>query len=493
MAAKNDTTKLAATVGLVPVNTEQAIRPLVRDILLTMHKTANPMMRGKIEKLYTQLYHSEFSDTGEPIQSTALLGPPGHGKTTAFKQAARQVASGLGMRYLENGAVDAEENITDNDFVFVTQETSGIISPLEWMGLPTSEVVPNSDLKRMGRLYSGSLIKLQSAGGGVLLLDDFLNASPSIQGVGLSLTLEKRYNRLNLDKVYIGLTGNLGALDGTYTTRPSTALRNRCKTYFAQDTLENWAARVQIKYNDEMSDAGCLGFLQKFEQYFSEEADIKKAGGFATPRSWEALVVEMRRVIQMNGGRANMSRAIDDIRIAASSIVGLTIGGEITTYFSSLANSADPLARAVIMENRFDDKSIEEKFKAGFSANEQHFGYQYVTALADYAVVHAINNKGNFDEAITRFAKGIFPLTSGPMFAMGLETLQKKMAARMPQHAEKIGQNESQLSHSVKEKIGIIMAKNPLFTSAHRETLISTLSGIDKFASTARRRTAART
>lgn len=485
--------KLAVSIDLLALDTEQAVRPIMRDILYTMYNNpkTSQTRRKQIEDVYAGMYPgATLLNDGKPIQSTSLFGPPGNGKTTAFKVAARKVASALGMRYLENGAADAEENITDNDFVFITQETAGVATAIEWGGLPTAEAVPGTDIRRMGRLHSGALIKLQQAGGGVLLLDDFLNANPNIQNVGLSLTEEKRYNRLNLQGVYIGITGNLGSLDGTHTARPSTALRNRTKVYYTEDKLDNWAARVQIDYNDELSDMGLIGFLQKFPQYFCQDADIKKFGGFATPRSWERLLEECRRVVAEHGGRGHMDRAVTDLRIAACSAVGLTIGAELTTYFHSLATSADPLARAVIVEGRLDEEAIKKQFDNGFAASQQHFGYQYSLALADYAVVMMVaENKGNkIQKAAERFFRGIMHLNNPQLFSFAVDALAKKMAARLPELSENVSANERQLTHANKEALAKIAAENPAWDGTHREVIIKVLSGVDKFSNTSARR-----
>lgn len=493
----------AKSIGLEPQTTEDIIPGLMHDILQTVYQGAlgrgDNELAGKCERLYEKWYTNAKMDPTDTdvVQSTAILGPPGHGKTTSFKVAAQRVAAGLGMRYLENTkATDPDVKVDRNDFVFITQETAGVVSAIEWMGLPTREEV-GGGRAQMGRLHSSSLIKLQQAGGGVLLLDDFLNASPNIQNVGLSLTLEKRFNSLDLTNAYVGVTGNLGALDGTHTQRPSTALRNRLKMIFGVDRFDNWSRRVQRRFNDEMGDTGVVGFLERQSQFFTEEPDVKKAGGYATPRSWENLVQDNRRIIRRHGGRGNLIGALRDLSRAATAALGPEISAQLVTYYHSLAQSADPLARAIIMEGRIEQAEIDKRFKDGHSSNEQHFGYQFATALADYTVTRLGTegkDPGNklFAETIERFGKGIMPL-NGNMFTHALNILCTRLAIRRPDMAEPAAANaEPMLRAEHKRTIGQILSQSPHYTAERRAEIISELSQLSRHTSTAQRRSSMR-
>lgn len=488
MAEKKNAQDVAKGYGLEEIDTEIAVQHIAHDILITLHRTADAGRKAKIEALYKEWYpNGKFHDDGSPINSVLLLGPPGQGKTTAFKVAAKQVAKGLGMRYLENGDIDAAieaGKVTDNDFVFVSQETAGVVSSLEWAGLPTAKVTkaPNGeDRKVMGRLYSQRLQAIADAGGGLLLLDDFMNASPSIQNVGLSLTEEKRYGDLSLGKAYVGLTGNMGSVDGTHTTKTSAALRNRCQIYFTQDKLQNFVKRVQSdpRYRDEVGDVGVCGFLERYNQYFASMPDAKQMGGYNTPRSWDKFIAEARRAVYAQGGRQGALRALRVIQSKAASLLGHEVAHQYTTYLRSMMDLADPLARQVIMEGKVDKEQMAKKFKEGYSANEQHFAYQYALALSEYAAIKIVQDDGKLDETVSRFASGLTVL-EGSSFTFGINAFKSKLANQIENLSDKRPDGTRELNEKSKIAIAKIIASHPQCTKDQIKDMVDALSNTDK-------------
>ena len=498
MAEKRNAQETAKALGLEELDTEIAIGYIANDILTTMHRTASKPMQVKIEKLFQEWNpHGIFHDDLLPINSTLLIGPPGQGKTTAFKVASKMVANGLGMQYLENGAIDdaleKHGKITENDFVFVSQETAGVVSSLEWAGLPTAKLQKGADgkpdRKVMGRLHSQRLEALADAGGGCLLLDDFMNASPSIQNVGLSLTEEKRYGDLSLAKTYVGVTGNMGSIDGTNTSKTSSALRNRLKIFFTQDRLTNFVKRIQTdpKYRDEVGDVAVCGFLERNNQYFASMPDPKMMGGYNTPRSWDKFIAEARRIVYANGGRAGGPRALPDLRRVASALLGHEVAHQFTTYLRAMMDHADPLARQVIMEGKLDQDTLKKKFKDGYSASEQHFAYQYALALAEWTAVKISKDKGDLREAVTRFALGITAL-DGSSFTFGINAFKAKLANQLENLSEKQADGTRELTQKTKIEIAKIISEHPQCNKDQVRNMIDALSNSDKLSSLTARR-----
>lgn len=489
MASKQTAQEIAKGYGLQETDTENAVTMIAHDILITLHRTADKSRKAKIEALYKEYYpNGLFHDDGSPINSILLMGPPGQGKTTAFKVAAKMVAKGLGMNYLENGDIDAamEKNgkITKDDFVFVSQETAGVVSSLEWAGLPTAKVQKDpegNDRKVMGRLYSQRLQSIADAGGGLLLLDDFMNASPSIQNVGLSLTEEKRYGDLSLSNAYIGLTGNMGSVDGTHTTKISAALRNRCQIFFTQDSLKNFVRRANSdpRYQDEVGDVGVCGFLERYNNYFNSMPNPKEMGGYNTSRSWDKFIAEARRAVYSQGGRQGALRAMRTIQDKAASLLGFEVAHQYTTYLRSMMDMADPLARDVIINGKMDLDLMQKKFKEGYSANEQHFAYQYALALADYAAIKIVKDKGNLDEAVTRLAWGL-TLMEGSAFTFGVNAFKSKLANKIENLSSKRTDGNRELNEDVKIKICKIISKHPDCTKEQIHDLVDAMSNTDK-------------
>ena len=501
MSKTADMTSPAKGLGLFEVDTKQSVAMIRDDILLTIFRGAadrkDVALQDKCVRLYEEWHPRGVMNKTDttPINPTMLIGPPGHGKTTSFKVALIEVAKGLGLTYLENSQIEKQqltkEGITRQHLCFVSQETAGVVSALEWAGLPTEDKVKSNVLadengnpgerSAMGRLFDARLLALEESAGGVLLLDDFLNASPQIQNVGLSISEEKRFGRLSLDNAYVGLTGNMGAIDGTHTTRMSSALRNRCEVYYIEDHWQNFVQRAHTdpKYRDEVGLVGVDGYLERASQNFTSMPDTKKMGGYNTPRSWVKYINAARRIVDAHGGRAHMAEAIPALSRKAYALLGPEVGHDLRIYLSSLADLADPLARQVIYEGKLDTETLGKKFKEGYSAQEHHFAYQYANALADYTAQKVIKDNGKLDEAVARFTIGISPLT-GPAFTHGMNVFKQRLANHVEDLSEKLKDGERQLSFDACAKITQIVSSNSNITGRQIQDMVDALSDWDK-------------
>jgi DNA polymerase III delta prime subunit len=521
---------LAHSIGLHQVNTEVAIDEVSYDMLFTMHKSSprDPVeqlrdferflssnlsakekekelknwaeytdvaMNKKIEQVFEQWTNgSKWMDTGDKVKSMLLLGPPGQGKTTTFKEAGRKVSAALGLNFKLNPGDN--EAITPRDYMFVSMEFSGENQITTLGGIPAKTTDDATGIEYMTKLVNYRLAMACTAGGATVLLDDFPNAAPSVQNVGLSLTDEKRFQGLSLDHVYIGLTGNLGALDGTHTTRLSTALRGRCKIYYTEDELPNWINRIQQKYRDDLGDASIVGFLQREPQYFFEMPNTRQQGGFASPRTWDHFVQEARRAIAKNGGRGRGEvRAIREIERLASAMLGLEVGLKVHSYYNSLMLGADPIARRTVIDGHFDEAAFKDKFKDGYSADSQFFAYQFAVALADYAVQELVSSKNykldlasnpKLRQVVERFGKGALAVNDDT-FAFAIDHFKAKLANQVDDWSHKVD-NRRSLTTDVKKLFARIISESKDFTSEKRTVMIDALSDADKFNQSSRRR-----
>lgn len=501
---------IAAGLELEEVDTKASVAMIRDDILLTVlrgalsrHEEAKAAGKDdearreaalveKCERAYKQWYPRGVLDKEDdtPIDSTMLIGPPGHGKTTSFKVALREVGKALGLKVLENGEIEAQLNkggVTREHLCFVSQETAGVVSALEWAGLPAEEKIQSTTKEEgeraaMGRLFDARILALEESAGGVLLLDDFLNANPQIQNVGLSIAEEKRFGRLALSNALVGLTGNMGAIDGTHTTRISAALRNRCKTFFIQDHWQNFVSRIQVdpKYRDEVGLAGVDGFLERHSHEFFSMPNPKMMGGYNTPRSWMKYLNESRRIINKFGGRAHMAEAIPELRRAARSLLGPSVGHAVATYMRSMADLADPLARGVIRDGKLDTETLAKKFQDGYSADQLHFAYQYANALADYTAQKVIEDKGDLKTAVERFTVGLSPLT-GSSFTHGINVFKQRLANHVEELSETVqSTGDRSLNFQALSKITEIVSSSTLVNSKQIKDMIDALSDWDK-------------
>lgn len=432
----------------------------------------------RIEEVFKKHTGQDWIDDRKKVISSMLIGPPGHGKTSIIKEAARQAATELGMKFLEN---PTDDKIIDLDtFVFTSMEFSGENSKMELSGIPAKGKVQGIDT--MVHLNNWRLGSLTLAGASQLLLDDFTNATSNIQNVGLSITDEKRYQGTDLRNVNISLTGNLGSIDGTNTSNASTALGSRVKTAFIRDNIKDFSARVQSQFQDELGDLGILGFLSNHEQLFAQLPDARTKGGFPCPRSWENFIVDIRRLVQEVGGRQNAMQALGRIQSSAGQFLGQEVKIAVGTYIHAMLSSADPLAREVIMEGKLDMNVLKNRYDEGFSAKSQHFAFQYTQSLAQYAVTRIIKD-GSLDAAITNFAKGIAPIDSQSL-AASIDTLAHNLAMRKPEYSSPKGNEGRALNMDIKQQIAKIIAQTKAIDADQRDVIVAALSDADKYEAT---------
>jgi hypothetical protein len=411
---KNDIKQIAADQGLH---------------LWEIPKVINRIYLGMFEKHYrhnaTEPWQVEFNEriktaykthTGvefDPaffkknnLKSVALFGPPGHGKTTAYKQAAKKFAKATGLTYIDRldiaDYVDtmdhkgvshkAKKEFDRNCYLFVSQEFSGEVSKAG-MALPFKSVgaisiageTEQAPVEYMRNMMQGRFKMMKECMAGCLLLDDFVNASPSVQNIGLSVMDEGRYQDLDYGNVYIGLTGNLGSIDGTNTSRPSSALMNRVEVHLVADQPAEFAARLMARTSDKIGDLGMAGFLKRNIELFWKMPD---KGSFQSPRAWDNAIDAMRSLVYSNGG--SLKHSLDELRGVLSGFVGAYAAEATCDYLHQLTIGADPLARAMISSGKWDqsdERMFEERYanSGGHSGEALTFAYQFGTALADYA------------------------------------------------------------------------------------------------------------
>lgn len=509
MSIQKSFDEIAKSLGLNEMTTFQVIDLLKFDILTSAYRK-NPKnkferdLNEKIEKVYSDWSNgSEFVyDPSHKNLSMFLMGPPGQGKTTTFKVAAKQVADALGLTLVVNPGDDYKPS--RKDFLFVSLECSGENSTITFGGLPikveefvVDENGKNTDEKitYMTKVPNKRMAILSNVAGGVFLLDDFSNAAPNVQNAALSITDEKRFQGVNLDHTYIGLTGNLGAIDGTHTTKTSTALRGRCITIFTRDTPEQFAARTHEKYPDDISDANVLPFLHRNIDCFAWMPDNKSSGGYPSPRTWDHFMSEARSLIMRGGGKGvGEKRMLEQIKTFASTILGNEVGQKFAAYYYSLIQGADPLARLAIIEDKMKKEDFEEKYGkeggAGKSQQQQDFGYQFAVACADYTVQMIKKEKDNkLDVAMKRFGKAVLKLNPSE-FAYAIDYLTSKLAVSVDKYCAPSSKDKQfkQLSTEAKTEMCKIIAALDDFDSGKQETLVNAISNFDKLDSTTTRR-----
>lgn len=490
-------TEVASGLGLREVNTDRVIDLIAVDTLLLMHRAPNttPKMKQRIEKVWKEWHPGgTWEDDAEPITSVMLMGPPGHGKTTSYREACKKVARALNMEYLEGEKLAAVDVIDpEKHFVFVVQDTAGVVSALEWLGLPTKEKMKiieaseqgGKDVYAMGRLFAPEMIKVMAASGACVLLDDLPNAQPGIQNVALSLTETHSYNSLRLPHAYIGATGNLGATDGTSTNRVSSALINRMRVLFIQDKLPSFIQRGTERYHDQIGDAAVLSFLNRHDECFTEWPDAAKPRPHATPRSWDKFIVYARRSVRKAG---SLAAAMVDLPTEASALLGPAVASKYESYMNAYIKSADPIARDIIMKGEYDKKTMEKRTAEGLSGSGQSFFYQLGMALSDYAAKKVLLDGGKTEVAMTRLVEGLMLIQDQSSMNQALDNFKRVLAIKAEHLSNPSSEKSRELKQDVKQQFLDILVKHPECSAEVRSSLIRVMSNSAQYESAHARR-----
>lgn len=337
----------------------------------------------KIKETYQKWTGKEFNPNikGDKLTYFMLIGPPGHGKTTVFRQSAKLVSSELGLVYKENPTVNDVVDI--NSFVLYVNNLAGEVSKIGTAGLP-AKVKDEEGNEYTGLLPSYAMSALTKAGAGALLLDDLANASSFIQNIALPLTNENSFNELKLDGVYVGITANMGALDSTNTSNISSALRNRVKVVFTKDDINDFIlrARENANYFDDIGDFFITDFIENkkddkdyLNHLFYTLPPKNEMGGFSNPRSLDATIKEIRRLIYDQNGFNDNNQ--DLVKLTLMSTLGKKVGSDLYDYISDVHLSIAPMIDKFFKEGIFDKNTFELKVENNLDPETKIFEYKF--------------------------------------------------------------------------------------------------------------------
>jgi hypothetical protein len=426
---KSPLEKLSEETGLHLSFTTELVKDVATDILLTMMANTlgdSPKAnkdRAMVQKALKELWpDGMFMDDKVSPTPYLLLGIPGHGKTTVYREAGKLVCQLTGKTFLDNP--DSDTPVNEDSFVFMSVEFAGQTSTFSYKGIPIErrdkkEDGTPDDEAYMDYLKERLFTKMRHAAGGIMLLDDIGNATSSLMNAALPMMAERRYNRTDMKKMYIGSTGNLGSLDGTKISGYSSALLGRAKVVLVRDSAKDLAQRIHEKYgNDRIGDCFFSTFLVRQGQDFIEQ--IPAPGQLTpvpSPRSLEHACQSTRVELMKVGGAAHGQSALEPHRFHRNvgSLIGQKAGQDLASYLNAAYEHADPAARLLIDENK-EHPAVEEHTKTPNELKSMQFFEQYGSALADYASLR-LKEKGhaNFDETVNRYLTGMYQLTGSTL------------------------------------------------------------------------------
>lgn len=499
-SSKQTVEELAKNIKLPRAHTKQVVELLKHDILLSLYRK-NPEPEGatpeqiefnhelndKIIKLYQKYNKGSKFDakilSKNKILSYFLMGPPGQGKTASYQVAAQEVCEDLGLNFVDH--VTDNYVPKQNDFVMVVQECAGENSAITFGGVPRAEEVTDAAGNKttvLKKAVNYRFTVFEKCAGGVLLFDDAANAATVIQNVLLPVAQNHTFQGMAIKNACIGFTGNLGSLDGTYTSDLSSALRTRVIPLFITDTVKDFKLRSYENYNDSVGDLGFVNFLERDPKKFSVLPEPGEKSGFACPRSWDNAIQSCRTAVLRHGGRGvGEEDALPEIHAIVNACLGPEIGHELVGYFNSFIRGADPLAKSFVLDNKFDKDRFNSKYGGGVSPEDISFGYQYATACGDYAVnyiAESPNPKESLIEGSKRFGKAVLLLNESE-FSYALEHFKNKLANYVADFSVANKENR-ELEMRTREIIAKTINDLDDCDGAKRKALIAVISDYDK-------------
>lgn len=504
---KQSIAELAKSVGLPHKSTKKIVDRLKRDILISMYRSKpssgedditefDKKINEKVKEVYKEWYKIDFNPEAQKKNKKLplfLMGPPGHGKTASYFAAGKEVSAAMGLRFVSN--------VTDNykpretDFIMVVQECAGENSAITFGGIPKAEEIEINGQKVsvLKKAVNYRFTVFGQVAGGILLFDDAANAPSVIQNVLLPVAQNNTFQGLEIKNACVGFTGNLGALDGTYTSEQSSALLTRVLPSFVKDEVDDFCDRAYDLYNDSLGDVGYTHFLRRNAEYFAQLPQTGQKSGFACPRSHDNAIQSIRDVVAKNGGRGyGEEKSLEEIQWIANSCLGPEIGHKLTGYYHSYIKGADPLARSFILSNyasgghdSMEDniKTFNQKYQGGTEADLITFGYQFGTACGDYAVsalAQSEDPKKDLEKVMKRYAKAVCLLNDSE-FAYAINHMKDKLVSTIPIFAAPSNENEKrQLNDAFSYEIAKHINEDDKCDKSKREILISVITDYDK-------------
>lgn len=408
-------TQLKDQVPYPFVHPDDLLDELSESMLLSAYTHGcDPDIDRKVAEGYERLFGTPFDPAiatfspeldDDPMPGVTLHGPPGHGKSTVMREAAKRAAGAMGMDFRDMDQLGHGE-VTRNHFLFAVREMAGQVSAVSFTGIPSKAEGERDgeSVRYMETLPERIFAMMPHAGAAVLVLEDLGNADQRLIPSVLGVVNDRRYgqNRLG-DRTWVGITTNLGRADGTVAvSRMGTALDNRVEHYYVEDHLEHWIQRYQRwlarSPAGRIGDVGFVGFLRQHEDIFYAMPP-KDGGPFPSPRSLEKLAKRLPSLVyRATGGR--LENALDEgglglvqLQTKASSLIGSDAGFKLASYLHAYLTHAAPLAARLVVgygelaaeEVAATQARIRERYGAGVAAREGEFGMQLCLAAADQA------------------------------------------------------------------------------------------------------------
>ncbi|WP_026960348.1 hypothetical protein [Aliagarivorans taiwanensis] len=363
-----------------------SILPVVKkDILRTWHTGGkDQQVDARVESAWEKTFGYPFNAASEKITPIVIKGPPGHGKTTTWRVACRELAQEMGVRYWQNPTTEQLPKVAPEDVVLVMEDMAGEVTASALRGVTHISEQNGTSVSSFAPPQRILFTRDQDCS--VFLLDDLENAMVNVKNRMLSALEEKKINDVNLgERSYVAGTGNFGGkIDGTNTTKESSALTSRTQVLFGYDTVGNWMDRAEQRFDDSIGTAYVVDYLMEHPGNFHPIRDPKARGPIATPRSWDAFLNRMRDIIgdyeAQVGAGLNPPPPLDMIRMQASASLGKALATDLSAFYQNLFSVARPAAKELLSKAGLSDNTralltdvvVNQKDSASYTATRAY-------------------------------------------------------------------------------------------------------------------------
>ena len=402
---------------------------LIEELCHSHYKGDGSQLDKNIEKLWKAMRGTDYYHRKDVPFS--LVGGPQTSKTFSFHKAASVFADAVGLDFVSNPDDKMVQDLLKKDafkhsFVYISHEFAGEMSSLTTAGLPAT-------LDVEGRKYmtNAPLLKfaaLEQAAGGVFLCDDLANAGSNVTNALLPLFQFKRVGSLNFEGKYVGSTRNRGSLDGTHTSKTSTALSSRGAQFGVLCSVDGWLEHILPFYEDRPNTTMIIESFMLNHGHDHFYRPPLKAGdqSWPGPRTWanaiETIDCEMNQYEQLVEQGRSFNSILRNIDVHVSGSIGIESGVVFQAHANSFLKGALPCALKQMQTGdlpndlqRLFDTNVRDKSNTPEGAA---FATNYAFALANEAsnlVTKSLNDgkdlakdKAHFQDILKNFVSGVY-------------------------------------------------------------------------------------
>lgn len=459
-------------------------RVLMNILIQTYENAKTDYERDRAANAYKEYFESDYEHFGQAVQ-LGLIGPPGHGKSSVFREAALLASKLMKMDFVEENfeAIPVGLEVGPNTFFYSSMYMAGKQSPVAITGMQIPD--PASGLKTV--LPEAYAIAAR-AGASMVVYEDITAAPPQVQ-TALHMMFDDHVPSESLRKIYFAYTGNLGKLDKTAATDLMSSLATRVELHYMRTAPQEYKKYIEEnpKFNfGKVSDAMISGFIEMegadlFDSIDSIGNRLNKK--YCAPRTMDAFIKSVRQELSCQLGKSNgvtpavRSRLVNTIQTLAQNTVGLGKAPALQSYYNSILGDAYPIVQEILETGEISKESTakcKSIFDNGISPSANSFraamwetGSKFLGAKFADAFASEINSVDK--PKTTACCKALNAIVFGTIDEEGFRStlVRKTMIYALRQLERSIPLEE------IRAKVGSFSSEAGLVMSPHLSKIIS--------------------